>query len=239
MSLRGVLGQVLRDASKIFLSELGASVPNLQPDTRGVLQLRAAERSATFVEEHMKGSFICKSRKDLWRLCLGQTSPIHESSLYLEFGVYKGESLAFLAESLNQEVFGFDTGFGLAEDWPAAGLPRNSFRQEAADTAKRLPENAHLIVGLAQETLPGFLASHEGPVALAHFDMDTYQSTLDVLRLLRHRFVPGTVLMFDELIGFPFWEEGEFKALKEFSAEENFQFDFYATTGKAVAIRCT
>jgi hypothetical protein len=95
----------------------------------------------------------------------------------------------------------------------------------------KVPTNATLVVGRAQETLPKFLEEHQQNVRFAHFDMDTYQSTLDVLRLLRPRLVSGSVIVFDELIGYPLWQEGEYKAWSEFVAEARVSFKYFATTG--------
>ena len=78
-------------------------------------------------------------------------------------------------------------------------------------------ENVQLIVGLFQETLPGFLAEHPGPIALAHIDCDLYSSTRYVLEHLDLQ--PGAILVFDEYHNYPRWREGEYKAFQEFLSE--------------------
>jgi hypothetical protein len=93
-----------------------------------------------------------------------------------------------------------------------------------------------LIVGKAQDTLPRFLEEHQQNVRFAHFDMDTYQSTLDVLRLLRPRLVSGSVIVFDELIGYPLWQESEYKAWSEFIKEAQISFKYFATTGVVAGV---
>ena len=41
-----------------------------------------------------------------------------ENFFYLEFGVWKGESINFLSSFLNKgEIYGFDSFKGLREDW--------------------------------------------------------------------------------------------------------------------------
>ncbi len=49
-------------------------------------------------------------------------------------------------------------------------------------------------------------------------DADLYSSTDAVFRLAEERFVPGTVLLFDEYFNFPQWEQSEHKAYTEFLA---------------------
>jgi hypothetical protein len=77
-----------------------------------------------------------------------------------------------------------------------------------------------------------------GPCALAHIDCNLYQSTADVLRGLRHRLVPGTVLVFDEFLNYPGWEHGEYAAWNEFVTAEAVRFRYLAfTPSQQVAIR--
>lgn len=153
--------------------------------------------------------------------------------MILEFGVFEGESLSWFAQHSKQKVFGFDNFFdGLEEDW-AGALPKGSFAQKSLP---RVPENAVLIVGSAQAELPGFLAAHPEPIRLAHFDLDTFQSSLDVLRLIYPRLVAGSVIVFDEFLGYPLFQEGEAKAWMDFVDETRLDFKYFATTGVQVAL---
>ena len=111
--------------------------------------------------------------------------------LILEFGVYKGESLNWFALHSEQDVFGFDNFFdGLQEDW-AGALPSGFFAQNSLPKG---PGNVTLIVGRVQGELPGFFQDHPGPIRMAHFDMDTYQSSLDAFRLIHPRLLSGSVI---------------------------------------------
>ena len=51
--------------------------------------------------------------------------------------------------------------------------------------------------------------------------------------------VPGTIIIFDELINYHGWEEGEFKAFMEFTADRKLAFEYvaYNRTGGQVAVR--
>lgn len=114
--------------------------------------------------------------------------------LVLEFGVASARTINFIAERLQETVFGFDSFAGLPEAW-RPGFPGGVF---------------------ASSTLPGFLDSHPGPVSFAHIDCDLYSSTQTILGQLRDRIVPGTILVFDEYFNYPGWEVHEFRAFAEF-----------------------
>ena len=133
--------------------------------------------------------------------------------LVLEFGVATGTTLGVIAGGLpGRTPYGFDVFSGLPEDW-RPGFPAGTFAQD------KLPEvpGAQLVVGLFENTLPGFLGDHPGPVAFLHVDVDLYTSAKTVLDLLAGRLVPGTVIVFDEYWNYSGWKtDGEFRAWNEF-----------------------
>jgi hypothetical protein len=51
--------------------------------------------------------------------------------------------------------------------------------------------------------------------------------------------VPGSIIIFDELINYHGWEDGEFRAFTEFAAERKLAFEYvaYNRTGGQVAVR--
>ena len=83
-----------------------------------------------------------------------------------------------------------------------------------------------LAKGLFQDTLPSFLATHAGPVSLLHIDCDLYSSTAFVLQALGRRLVPGSVVVFDELVGYPSYARGEWKALRELVSSSRVSFEW-------------
>jgi predicted O-methyltransferase YrrM len=133
--------------------------------------------------------------------------------LVLEFGVYTGTSINLIAKQRPQaKVYGFDSFKGLPADW------RNGFPKAAFDLKGQLPAvegNVQLIPGWFNETLPGFLAQNPEPVSLLHVDCDMYSSSKTVLDALAPRIVPGTVIVFDELVNYPEFAEHELKSLYE------------------------
>lgn len=133
-----------------------------------------------------------------------------------EFGVCTGRSTNLMARALApREVFGFDSFEGLPDDWVVGDLtvPRGFL---AVDANKlQFEPNVKLVEGFFNETLPGFLREHTGPIGLMHIDCDTYESTVDILKLAGDRLPSGSIIVFDEILG-DMGLENELKAMWEF-----------------------
>ena len=158
--------------------------------------------------------------------------------LTLECGVYFGRSLGLIAERTDGAVHGFDSFEGLPEAWSAAEGPG------AYSTGGRMPEvaaNVTLHAGWFQDTLPPFLAQHAGPVRLLHVDCDLYSSTRTVLDALTDRLVPGSVVVFDDMLAYPGFEQHELRAFEEFVAKRGIGWELLAACllGREVAVRIT
>lgn len=131
--------------------------------------------------------------------------------LVLEFGVRHGHSIRHIAGRVNGPVFGFDSFTGLPSSW--GNEPKGVYSTEGE--LPDVPENVTLIPGWFEDTLPGFLDAHSGPVRFCNIDCDIYSSTVTVLEHIAHRIQSGSVLVFDEYIVNPTWREDEFKAFQE------------------------
>lgn len=142
----------------------------------------------------------------------------------LEFGVFRGKTMRSIANHFqNETVYGFDSFEGLPEDWKKTkgGPIIHSKGHFAVDMLPSVPDNATLIKGWFDETLPTWMTQHQDRVKFLHLDADLYSSTISVLSKLNSRIVSGTVIVFDEM--YPWraphkydnWAQGEFKALKE------------------------
>jgi hypothetical protein len=149
------------------------------------------------------------SRLDLLDAAARESPP---GGLWLEFGVFRGESINRLARHRADAVVGFDSFVGLPEKY-GGNLGRGAFSLEG-----RLPpvaSNVQLVKGWFAETLPRFLAEHpEAAVSLLHVDSDLYESARLVMEQLGSRLGPGSVIVFDEFVG---WlDNSEYRAFFEF-----------------------
>ncbi|RBI86309.1 class I SAM-dependent methyltransferase [Rhodosalinus halophilus] len=188
--------------------------------------------------DRMARAMLFPKKADLRRWACARARERHGAGgLYAEFGVWRGHGVNLFARVLKGTgvtVWGFDSFEGLEEDW--TGHPRGG-QAGRFSTGGALPEvrpNVRLVKGRVQDTVPGWLAEREGPVAFAHLDLDTYTPTRFVLEALRPRLVTGSVLVFDELYGYPGWREHEYRALVEVLGEEG--CDFLAFSEQAVAL---
>lgn len=118
--------------------------------------------------------------------------------LYLEFGVFEGESLRWWSEhltALDARLVGFDSFEGLPTNW-RSDSPKGTF-----DVAGNLPRiddpRVSYQVGWFDATLPGF-AVPEHDQLVVNIDCDLYSSTVLVLAALEQELVPGTLIYFDE-----------------------------------------
>jgi hypothetical protein len=136
---------------------------------------------------------------DRYELLAAAANAADAEGLVLEFGVFQGRSLNFLAKKMApRPLHGFDSFEGLPTDWG----PRPAGTFSLGGQLPPVEGNVTLHKGWFQETVPGFLAAHPGPVALLHVDCDLYESARYALDQVADRVVPGSVIVFDEFGGF-------------------------------------
>ena len=149
-----------------------------------------------------------------------------ERVLYLEFGVYEGNSMRTWSRLLTNpqsSLHGFDSFEGLPEAWDA-DRPKGTF-----DVGGRLPSfddaRVELHRGWFEETLPAFaLPAHERLVL--NMDADLYSSTRFVLDTLRANIDRGTIIVFDEFCD----RQHELRAFADFLTETGMTFRFLGAT---------
>ena len=166
---------------------------------------------------------------------LGKADP-DLGGLYCEFGVFKGESINFIASETSHTIHGFDSFEGLPEEW-TPGFPKAAFELEQIPEVRR---NVVLHKGWFEDTLPVFTKKYEGPIEFGHFDADLYSSTKTVFDQLGERIVPGTILQFDEFFNYPAWQYGEYRAFMEFVESYQVEFEYLgycSGTGQQVSVR--
>jgi predicted O-methyltransferase YrrM len=182
----------------------------------------AARSSARFADEHLAGATAYFDKTATLRHGL-EAAP--KEGMALEFGVYSGSTLRVIAEERAGEVYGFDSFEGLPENW-RSGFGAGTF---AVDALPDVP-GAELVVGWFDDTLPGFLAEHPGPIALLHVDGDLYSSAVTVFEHCGPRLVAGSVVVFDEYFNFPGWERHEHRAWQEYVERTGTRFTWLAYT---------
>lgn len=201
-----------------------------------MLYERAAAESADLIQENLETAVLFDRRLDYLKWVISQ---IPEKGLIMEAGVRHGESINLFAACLaargdRRPLHGFDAFEGLEENWTGMALPAGSLTRQG-----RLPkvhDNVRLHKGWVQETVGPFLERHPGePLAFLHIDTDTYLPARHLLDATKPRFQRGTVIAFDELIGYPNWKAHEYRALTEVLARES--YEFIAFTGRQAAIR--
>ena len=220
----------LRAAIARFIREPLAYPPNI--DFEMVARLKAASESADYMVSRMMGAQNLVNRAALLDFAVAQSTI---DGLVMEFGVFRGESLRFLAKRFAREVHGFDSFEGLPEDW-------TYFQKQGRFSLDgQIPQfsekNIRIHKGWFEQTLPGFLDLHAGAAGFIHVDCDIYSSTRTVLHLLAPRIVKGTVIVFDEYLNYPAWQAHEFKAFQEFLAAHGFAYRYLGFASSHSSVR--
>lgn len=141
------------------------------------------------------------------------------NSNWAEFGVGMGTTARHLLGMLPEDgkLSLFDGFKGIPDPWRLGDTqwhPAGTWkfpRRTCADLF-RSPAT-EVIDGWYNATLPGHV--FEKQLGLVHIDCDVYSSTRDVLMNMDPFIGIGTVLIFDELYGYQYYEDHEYKALCE------------------------
>ena len=192
--------------------------------------------SAQYAKSHFKEVVYFYHKSQLHEYCINKFINSKISSLILEFGVFKGESVNFFAKKCpNAEIYGFDSFEGLEEDWFGYNLPAGHFSTNGK--LPKVPKSVTLIKGWFKDTLPIFLTKiPERKIDILHLDADTYSPTAFVLNSILKHLKNGTCLIFDEYFGYPNWENHEFKAWQDFVLSNHIKYRYIACSGATVAI---
>lgn len=197
--------------------------------------------AAKFVADHLAGAVACESDADVLRFASEHVSV--PGGFYLEMGVATGRSINFIA-ALNptKKIFGFDSFSGLPEEWDRGDVyhPRGAFRFKKKIVLPLL-KNVIVYQGLFKDVLPVFKKNvlKDNPIAFLHVDSDIYISARDIFQEIGSNIVSGTVVVFDELYNYPYFENHEWKALQEFLAVTKTHIKFLAfnAVNEQVAIK--
>ncbi len=155
-----------------------------------------------------------KGRDWLYKSVIDQESLNRGPMHYLEFGVYRGDSLRLWLAGItdpDSRFVGFDTFTGLPERWRPTELAGHFNADGAIPDIK--DSRCSFEVGLFQDTLPAFVIHTDLSSRLVvNLDADMYTSTLFVLTTLAPYLKSGDLIFFDEF-SCPL---DEFRAFEEF-----------------------
>lgn len=145
----------------------------------------------------------------------------------VELGVYRGRSLRHAAgRHPGRRFVGFDSLRGFPED----GRP--DWQQDFAVRAPpRLPGNCRFIEGFFADTLPGFGAALDEPVAVLNIDCDLFSSAATGLTALAPHLGPGTAIHLDEALNYGTWLWNEMLALFAFLEARGLGLRWIARSG--------
>jgi len=193
---------------------------------------RGRSSSLDYVETHMPRAMFFSSREPLWAFAVRDIAP---NGLAAEFGVWQGDSIKYFAKHF-ELIYGFDSFRGLHEDWVLHDLPKGNF--DLKGVLPSVPANVRLVPGWFHETVPPFLQQHRENFSFIHLDCDTYETVSKVLSLISDRLQSGTVLVFDEYMGFHGWQQrGEYRAWQELVAKNHLKYEYIACAERQVAVR--
>ena len=201
----------------------------------------ASEESARYVQQHMRTvpNFACDYDLHEWVVNTQLDRDMAHHAVVMEFGVATGRTLNHFARLMpNRYIHGFDSFNGLPEDWTSR-MPKGFFKRR---TLPKVAWNSYLYVGWFDETVKNWkLRYADAPIMLLHIDCDLYSSTKTVLTKLKKNIVPGTVIIFDEYMNYPGWQQDEYRAWQEFVVKNKIKYEYIGRVSKhqQVAVRIT
>jgi hypothetical protein len=152
----------------------------------------------------------------------------------LEFGVYQGGTINFIAERFpHKQIYGFDSFEGLPEDWKISFNEKFNKHKKgyfAVDNLPAVKNNVSLIKGFFDNSLPKWLEENNlEQISLLHVDSDLYSSAKIIFDNLNEYIVEGTIIIFDEFYPwgrkrYETWEQHEYKAFCEWIDTYNREF---------------
>jgi predicted O-methyltransferase YrrM len=184
------------------------------------LQRRAVNETVDYIVAHASKALAMDTAKDVLIRALRDAKSV--SGMYMEFGVFKGATINFMAHLYpEKEIWGFDSFEGLPERWTG--------NTSSFDAGGKLPEvrsNVTLVRGWFDRTLPAWLVEHREPIAFVHIDCDVYSSTKIIFDGIGSQLQPGAIIVFDEYFGYPGWQHHEYRAFQEFVEANGIRYEY-------------
>lgn len=225
--IQNLLDKTLIPAVNYIVVRTNGKSNQYKLNVHDLLWERATSESADFVQQHLGETLVFSTITQIWDYSIQKIGSQKIDGVCLEFGVHSGSSINYFANRLPElEFTGFDSFEGLAEDWK--GHHRNKGSFDLGGNLPKVRTNVHLVEGWFDQTLPIYCKDslHDKSVRFVHIDGDTFEAAATVLENLAGNLKPGVLILFDELIGYPNWQNGEFLAWKNISSTHNINFRY-------------
>ena len=198
-----------------------------------------SKQSYETFKEYFKKSFVFSDDDSIRSFAINEAiKRFDNKSLFLEFGVFKGNSINLFAKNLKKidaKIIGFDSFQGLKDEWITEEYnPVGTFNLKGKKP--KVENNVELIDGWVENTIKNFFENNSKKNEFIFFYFNTYNSTAFVLESLKKYFQTGTIILFDEFYGFPNWEKYEYKAFKEQISEDKFKYIAFSTRQACIEI---
>ena len=235
--MKRLIRKLFRLINKID-ENLGAQRMRRSPkrNLHNILWERAIAQSADFVEPHLGNVLIFESKPLMWNYAAMVLDEVERDGLCMEFGVAGGRSINWISNLLPSYKFvGFDSFIGLKEDWVGHHATKGAFSQNGV--LPKVNSNVTLVEGWFDETIPKYIEKNDiTNLRFIHIDGDTYEAACAVFNELGDYLQPGMLILFDELLGYPNWQNGEFKALNEAQNKYGFKYRYRAFSSEQALI---
>jgi len=149
-------------------------------------------------------------------------SHAQNNGLILEFGVRNGTSINFISRLTRNRIHGFDSFEGLPADW----LGEKKGLYSTGSILPRVSSNVELHKGWFEDTLPVFARNNREQIRFMNVDCDIYSSTHTIFECFEEQIIPGTVIIFDEYLFNPDWQNDEYKAFQELVKEKKLKYEY-------------
>ena len=197
--------------------------------------IRGAKTYSSSGGKKLEGGYY--NRYKLYDYVAAKENLLNAKILFLEFGVFRGESIFhWLKLNKNTQSFfwGFDTFVGLPENW---GTDKKGCYTNLGELPYTEDTRCGFKKGLFSDTLPCFdVCIYKGLQKIIHLDADLYSSTLFVLAELRHDINKGDIIILDDYFS-PAKMDHEFKALDDFIIAYPMKFETLAKTNSQIVLK--
>jgi predicted O-methyltransferase YrrM len=209
--------------------------------TLGYRSVAISDKILSVVQSHLvgaeddwstnKGRITYPSRAQVLELAVALSRPVPGN--IVEFGTWEGHSTRVIRDELwrarvweraqrRKRIFACDSFEGLAEDY-------EHFKAGTFATEVPTLRGVRIVKGFFEDSLTPELSAEVGRVSFAHLDADLYSSTLKALNWLTPLLQPGSILLFDELLG---EDPAEARALVEWQEASGTRLAMLALFGR-------